>query len=145
MWFSIHTKLRVDAYKIEEYQTRTGRPVKVGGARHALVKEVENFRVQELVKKIENHLHRRAFPADLQQNNAYNPFSDETKAMTREMGNVELFELCERNPKVQCSQNAVFIGIKEWSIALVDISWLKANPANILTNGDWMLSLFRTT
>ena len=27
----------------------------------------------------------------------------------------------------------------------MDISWLKANPANILTNGDWMLSQSRTT
>ena len=33
-------------------------------------------------------------------------------------------------------QNAFFVGIKELSIALVDISWLKANPANIFTNGD---------
>ena len=27
----------------------------------------------------------------------------------------------------------------------MDISWLKANPAKILINGDWMLSQFRTT
>ena len=33
----------------------------------------------------------------------------------------------------------------ELSIALVDISWLKASPANIFTNGDWMLSQSRTT
>ena len=41
--------------------------------------------------------------AGLQQNNVYNPCSDESKAMIREMGNVELFELCETIPKVQCS------------------------------------------
>ena len=41
--------------------------------------------------------------------------------------------------------NASFIEIKEWSIAPVDISWLKANPAQILTVGDWMLSQSRTT
>ena len=55
----------------------------------------ENFRVRELVKKIESHPHRRALQAYLQQNNVYNPFSDESKAMIREIGNVELFELCE--------------------------------------------------
>ena len=43
------------------------------------------------------------------------------------------------------AQNAFFFGIKEWSVALVDISWLKVNPANIFTNGDWMLSQSRTT
>ena len=40
----------------------------------------------------------------LQQNNAYNPVSDESNAMIREMGNIELFELCETIPKVQCSE-----------------------------------------
>ena len=68
------------------------------------MKQAENFRVPELVKKIESHLHREALQADLQQNNAYNPFSDESKAMICDMGNVELFELCETIPKVQCSE-----------------------------------------
>ena len=67
------------------------------------MKQAENFRVRELVKKIESHPHREALQADVQQNNAYNLFSDESKAMIREMGNVELFELCETIPKVQCS------------------------------------------
>ena len=49
-------------------------------------------------------LMREALQADLQQNNVYNPFSDDSKAMIREMGNVELFELCETIPKVQCSE-----------------------------------------
>ena len=71
------------------------------------------------MKKVESHPHRQALQADLQQNNAYNPFSDESKAMIREMGNVELFELCETSGS---AQNAFFIGIKELSIALVDIS-----------------------
>ena len=77
---------------------------RVSGLPHAVVKQAENFRVHELVKKIESHPHRRALQADLQQNNAYNPFSEESKAMIREMGNVELFELCETIPKVQCSE-----------------------------------------
>ena len=38
---------------------------------HAVVKQAENFRVRELVKKIESHSHREALQADLQQNNAY--------------------------------------------------------------------------
>ena len=63
---------------------------RVSGLPHAVVKQAENFRVRELVKKIESHLH--------------NPFSDESKAMIREMGSVEFFELCETIPKVQCSE-----------------------------------------
>ena len=74
---------------------------RVSGLPHAVVKEAENFRVRELVKKIESHPHREALQDDLQQNNVYNPFSDDAKAMIREMCNVELFEFCETIPKVQ--------------------------------------------
>ena len=70
---------------------------------HAVVKEEEHLRVQELVTKIESHPHREAFHADLKQNNVYNPFSKNSKEVIRELGNVELFELCETLPKVQCS------------------------------------------
>ena len=77
---------------------------RVSGLPHAVVKQAENFRVRELVKKIESHPHREALQADLQQINVYNPFSDDALAMIREMGNVELFKLCETIPKVQCSE-----------------------------------------
>ena len=77
---------------------------RVSGLPHAVVKQAGNFRVRELMKKIESHPHRDALQADLQQNNVYNPFSKNSKAVIREMGNIELFELCETMPKVQCSE-----------------------------------------
>ena len=43
------------------------------------------------------------------------------------------------------AQNVFFMGINVSSFALVDISWLKANPVKILVNGNWMLSPSRTT
>ena len=92
---------------VDADQIRTGRPVeseqsiglfiqreeididfRVSGLPHAVVKQAEKFRVRELVKKIESHPHREALQADLQQNNVHNPFSDDSKAMIREMGNV---------------------------------------------------------
>ena len=100
-------------------QTRMERPVsvqsftqleeididfRVSGLPHAVVKQAGNFRVRELVKKIESHPHRQALQADLQQNNVHNPFRRNSKAMIRELGNVELFESCETTPKVQCSR-----------------------------------------
>ena len=48
----------------------------MSGLPHSVVKQAENSRVRELVKKIENHPHRQDLQADLQQNNAYNPFSE---------------------------------------------------------------------
>ena len=79
---------------VDADQTRTVRPVsgqsftqleeididsRVPGLSHAVVKEAENLRVQELVKKIESHPHREALQADLQQKNVYNPFSNNSK------------------------------------------------------------------
>ena len=81
---------------------------RVSGLPHAVVKQAENSRVRELVKKIEGHPHREALQADLPQNNAYDTFGDESKAMIREMGNVEFFELCETIPKVQCSERLLY-------------------------------------
>ena len=87
---------------------------RVSGLPHAVVKQAENFRVRELVKKIESHPHREALQAGLQQNNVYNPFSDDSKAMIREVSNVELFEKCETIPKVQCSECLLY-----WNQGLV--------------------------
>ena len=75
---------------------------RVPGLSHAIVKEEQRFRVQELLQGIENHHHHRAaLQADLQQNSVYNPFSNKFKEMIRELGNVELFRLCKTFPKVQ--------------------------------------------
>ena len=71
---------------------------------HSVVKQAENSRVRELVKQIENHPHRQALQADLQQSNAYNPFCEKSKKMIEDMGNVELFELFETDPKPQCKK-----------------------------------------
>ena len=72
---------------------------RVSGLPHSVVKQAENSRVRELVKKIENHPHRQDLQADLQQNKACNPFSEKSKKMIQDMGNVELFELCETIPE----------------------------------------------
>ena len=84
----VSRKLFVDADR-----DRTGRPVvdidfRVSGLPHAVVKQAENACVRELVKKIESHPHLQDLQADLQQRNAYNPFSEKSKKMIQDMGNV---------------------------------------------------------
>ena len=93
-----------------------------------LPKKRKNSRVRELVKKIENHPHRQALQADLQQNKAYNPFSTTTKKMIKDMGNAELFELCETNSKTQCKECLLY-----WIQGIVYCTCghlLKENEAN---------------
>ena len=75
---------------------------RIPGLPHSVVKQAKISRVRELVKKIENHPHRHVLQRDLQQNKAYNPFSTTTKQIIQDMGNVELFELFETDPKTQC-------------------------------------------
>ena len=69
---------------------------------HSVVKHAQSSSVRELVQKIENHPDRYALQQDLRQNQAYNPFSPESKKMIQDVGNIELFELLETNSKTQC-------------------------------------------
>ena len=62
--------------------------------------------------------------------------------MIRAMGNVESFELCETIPKVRMPS---LLESRNSLLHLWTSLWLKANPANIFTNGDGMLSQSRTT
>ena len=85
---------------------------------HSVVKQAENSRVRELVKKIENHPHRQDLQADLQQNNAHNPFSEKSKKMIKDMGNVELFDSCETLPSVQGKECMCFVNLNSNMIEL---------------------------
>ena len=85
---------------------------RVSGLPHAVVKQAENFRVRELVKKIESHPHRDALQADLQPKNIYNPFSDNSNAMICEMGNVEFLSYATQLRKYNVL-NVFSIVIKE--------------------------------
>ena len=69
------------------------------GLPHSVVKHAQSTSVRELIQKIENHPNRHA---DLRQNQAYNPFSPESKQMIQDVGNIDLFELLETDSKTQC-------------------------------------------
>ena len=78
---------------------------------HSVVKHAQSTSVRELIKKIENHPDRHALQQDLRQNQAKNPLSPESKKMIQEVGNIELFELLETDPKTQCAQHAYHTGV----------------------------------
>ena len=66
------------------------------------MKQLHSASVRELIQKIENHPHRHALQRDLQQSQSFNPFSTESTQMIHEVGNIELFELLDTEPKAQC-------------------------------------------
>ena len=87
---------------------------KIPGLPHSIVKQAQSASVRELVQKIENHPNRHALQHDLRQNQSFNPFSPESKQMIREVGNIDLCELLETEPKAQCK---VFLSY--WNIGIV--------------------------
>ena len=75
---------------------------KIPGLPHYIVKQAHSASVRELIQKIENNPNRHALQRDLQQNQSFNPFSQESKQMIHEVGNIELYELLDMEPKTQC-------------------------------------------
>ena len=74
----------------------------IPGLPHSTVKQMQSSSVRDLIQKIENHPNRHALKRDLQQSQSFNPFSQESKQMIHEVGNIELCELLDTEPKAQC-------------------------------------------
>ena len=87
---------------------------KIPGLPHSIVKHAQSASVQELIQKIENDPNRHALQQDLRQNQSFNPFSPESKQMIHEVGNIELCELLETEPKAQCK-----VCLSYWDIGIV--------------------------
>ena len=75
---------------------------RIPGLPHSVVKQAHSASVRELIQKIENHPNRHALQRDLRQSHSFNPFSPESKQMIHEVGNIELCELLDTEPKTQC-------------------------------------------
>ena len=87
---------------------------KIPGLPHSIVKQAQSTSVRELIQKIENHPNRHALQQDLRQNQSVNLFSPESKQMIREVGNIELCELLETEPKAPCK-----VCLSYWDIGIV--------------------------
>ena len=64
------------------------------------VKQSHRASVRDLIQKIDNHPNREALQRDLQQSQSFNPSSQESKQMIHEVGNIELCELFDMEPRV---------------------------------------------
>ena len=64
--------------------------------------------------QFETHPNRESLMADLNKNQKFNLFSEESKELIRSTGNTEYFELCEITSEVQCPDCSLFweIGIE---------------------------------
>ena len=87
---------------------------KIPGLPHSTVKQLQSASVRKLIQKIENHPNRHALQRDLQQSQSFNPFSQESKQMIHEVGNIELCELLDTEPTTQCK-----VCLSYWDIGIV--------------------------
>ena len=87
---------------------------KIPGLPHSIVKQLQSASVRELIQKIENHPNRHALQRDLQQSQSFNPLCQESKQMIHEVGNIELCELLDTEPKTQCK-----VCLSYWDIGIV--------------------------
>ena len=74
----------------------------ISGVPNAMVKRSHGINVHNLIQQIENHPQRQALQSDLQQHRAFNPFSEESKVAITAVGNTELCEIVDVEPKSQC-------------------------------------------
>ena len=117
----------------------------IPGLPHSTVKQLHGASVREMIQKIENHPNRHALQRDLQQSQSFNPFSQESKEMVHEVGNIELCELLDMEPKAQCK-----VCLSYWDVGIV-----YCTCGHVLRNGTeenkkssstpWISFLFLTT
>ena len=105
--------LNTDNKLIREINEK-GIDFKISGLPHSTVKQLQSANVRVLIQKIENHPNRHALQRDLQQSQSFNPFSHESKQMIHEVGNIELCELLDTEPKTQCK-----VCLSYWDIGIV--------------------------
>ena len=86
----------------------------IPGQPHSNVKQLHSASVRELIQKIESHPHRHALQRDLQQSQPFDPFSQESKQMIHEVGNIELCELLDTEPRTQCT-----VCLTYWDVGIV--------------------------
>ena len=79
-----------------------------------MVKRSHGVNVHNLIQKIENHPQRQALQSDLQQHRAFNPFSKESKDAIKAVGNTELCEIVDVEPKAQCRACLTY-----WDVGIV--------------------------
>ena len=87
---------------------------RIPGLPHSIVKQLQSASVRELIQKIENYPNGHVLQQDLRQNQSFNPFSPESKQMIRDVENIELCELLETEPKMQCK-----VCLSYWDIGIV--------------------------
>ena len=74
-------------------------------------------KVKKLIEKFVRHHRKESYLKDLSQTQKINEFSKESQELIADMNNTEIFQLCEKSAKQQCSECNT-----NWDTGLIDCS-----------------------
>ena len=74
----------------------------VSGIPEETVKRSETMSILNLIRRITRHPQKQAVQNDLDKKQSFNAFSDESKKAIKELGNIEISEIVNTEPKLQC-------------------------------------------
>ena len=74
----------------------------ISGIPEEAVKRSENFNILQLIRRISRHPQKEAVQNDLDKEQSFNAFSNESKVAIMDAGNIEISEIVNVEPKWQC-------------------------------------------
>ena len=97
-----HLKSRDNVDKFDLATDDANVDFSVSGIPEEAVKRSENFNILQLIRRITRHPQKQAVQNDLDKEQSFNAFSDESKRAIMEAGNIEISEIVNAEPKWQC-------------------------------------------
>ena len=97
-----HLKSRDNVDKFDFATDDANVDYSVSGIPEEAVKRSENFNILQLIRRITRHPQKQAVQNDLDKEQSFNAFSNESKRAIKEAGNIEISEIVNAEPKWQC-------------------------------------------
>ena len=97
-----HLKNRDDADKFNFSMDDENIDFNISGIPDATVKRSQSFNIHDLIQRIASHPQKEADQNDLEQQQSFNAFSDESKVAIMDARNTEICEIVNVEPKWQC-------------------------------------------
>ena len=97
-----HLKSRDNVDKFDLATDDANIDFSVSGIPEEAVKRSENFNILQLIRRITRHPQKQAVQNDLDKEQSFNAFSDESKQAIMDAGNIEISEIVNAEPKWQC-------------------------------------------
>ena len=97
-----HLKSRDKADKFDLATDDENIDFNISGIPDEAVKRSENFNILQLIRRITRHPQQEAVQNDLERQQSFNAFSNESKIAIMDAGNIEISEIVNVEPKWQC-------------------------------------------